>query len=94
MESIKKLLPGIPKNNSSRVTERGEFLTYFLEQLNPPRVRDGYRALTIGRLSRDLQGIPTKDLYVLKKKCEEARGNGLPFGAIFWTEIRPKKEVV
>jgi len=69
-----------------KVTERGELMTYFMTKLNVSRVRDGYAPLTLGRMGRVLQGIPTKDLYYLKRVCEDAKD----FSKKFWWEINPK----
>ena len=70
-----------------RATERGELLEYFVKQINPSRKRDGYTPLTIPRIARTLVGVPTKDLYYLKKVCDEAKD----FSKKFWWETNPKK---
>jgi hypothetical protein len=69
-----------------KATERGEFLKYFASKLNVGRVRDGYPALTLGRMARTLQAIPTKDLYYLKRVCDDAKD----FSKKFWWEIKPE----
>jgi len=38
-----------------------------------------------------LAGIPTKDLYSLISKCDDAQRRGFPWSAIFWKEIKPAK---
>jgi len=53
-------------------------------------VREGYKAITHGRLAYLLTGIPTKDLYALISKCDDAERRGFPWGAIFWKEIKPQ----
>ena len=70
-----------------RSTERGELMRYFRDTLNRSRVRDGLPELTMPRMGRLLQGIPTKDLYYLKRVCDNA-GN---FSKKFWWEINPSK---
>jgi len=70
----------------TRETERGELLQYFRQRLNIDRTRDGYPALTMGRIGKTLQGIPTKDLYYLKKVCDDSKN----FSKKFWWEISPK----
>lgn len=71
----------------TRETERGEIMQYFCERLNPGRVRDGYGPITMGRMGKLLQEIPTKDLYYLKKVCDDSAN----FSKKFWWEINPKK---
>lgn len=70
-----------------RVTERGELMKYFCERLNTGRVRDGYPRLTLGRMGKMLEAIPTKDLYYLKRVCDDAKD----FSKKFWWELNPKK---
>ena len=70
-----------------KVTERGELMRYFMDKLNRERVRDGLRELTMPRMGKILQAIPTKDLYYLRSVCEKA-GN---FSKKFWWEVNPKK---
>ncbi len=77
------------KAAATRETERGELMMYFCEQLNKGRIRDGYSAITIGRMGKMLQEIPTKDLYYLKKVCDDSAN----FSKKFWWELDPKKHV-
>ena len=72
-----------------RSTERGDLLDTILGRLNPSRVKAGYKPLTYGGLAYKLTGIPTKDLYALISKCDDAERRGYPWGAIFWKEITP-----
>ncbi len=62
-------------------------MRYFVRTLNVSRVRDGLPKLSMGRMGKILQGIPTKDLYFLKRVCDDA-GN---FSKKFWWSIDPKK---
>jgi len=39
-------------------------------------------------MGKMLQKIPTKDLYYLKKVCEESKN----FSKKFWWEIKPRKD--
>ncbi len=68
-------------------------MQYFMQKLNVSRTRDGLGPLTMGRMGRVLQGIPTKDLYFLKSICDDAqKRNGIDaFSKRFWWEINPKK---
>ena len=73
--------------SKNRETERGEMLKYFCERLNSDRVRDGYPRFTIARMGKTLEKIPTKDLYYLKRVCDDAQN----FSKKFWWEVNPKK---
>lgn len=88
MESIKKLFPKIEKNTDQR-TERGELMRYFLGQINPSRITAGFPKMNYGRLGRMLQGIETKDLYYLKRVCDDSTN----FSKRFFWEINPKKHL-
>ncbi|MDP4020933.1 MAG: hypothetical protein Q8P58_02760 [Candidatus Adlerbacteria bacterium] len=70
-----------------RATERGELMEYFRDKLNRTRVRDQLPPLTMPRMGRVLQLIPTKDLYYLKSVCDQASD----FSKKFWWEVNPKK---
>jgi len=71
----------------AKKTERGELMRYFLDRINLQRERDGYPKLTMGRMGKTLQSIPTKDLYYLKRVCDDAQN----FSKKFWWEVNPKK---
>lgn len=75
------------KLSDERKTERGELLTYFCERINAQRLSDGYPVLTIARMGKTLEKIPTKDLYYLKRVCDDSKN----FSKKFWWEINPKK---
>jgi len=53
---------------------------YFRTHLNAGRARDRLPLLTMSRLGRILQGIPTKDLYYLKSVCDQSKH----FSKKFW----------
>lgn len=74
-------------NKKERATERGELMQYFRDRLNRARVRDGLQELSMPRMGRILQAIPTKDLYYLKSVCDQATD----FSKKFWWEVNPKK---
>jgi hypothetical protein len=91
MEHIKAHIEKEKKRGHA--TERGELLRYFMGQLNRTRVRDGLPLLTLPRMGRLLEKIPTKDIYYLRSVCEDSasRGGIIAFSKRFWWEINPKK---
>jgi len=90
MERLGKLL-GNPYRNPKRTarSERRDLMDTILSRINPDRIRKGYPPLTHGRLGYLLAGIPTRDLYALISKCNDAERRGFPWGAIFFKEIKP-----
>jgi len=74
------------KAAAERATERGELMQFFMERLNMARVRDGLGKLTMPRMGKILEAIPTKDLYYLKTVCMQSKD----FSKKFWWEINPK----
>ena len=70
-----------------KATERGELRGYFCSKLNASRERDGLPPITMGRMGKILEKIPTKDLYYLKRECDDA-GN---FSKKFWYLLNPDK---
>ncbi len=73
-------------SKKSNETERGELMRYFCQELNKTRVPDGLPPIAMGRMGKLLQQIPTKDLYYLKKVCDDSAN----FGKKFWWEIKPQ----
>ena len=71
----------------TRVTERGELMQYFCDTLNRDRERDGLGPISMGRMGKMLEKIPTKDLYYIKKVCDDA----LNFSKKFWYLLHPEK---
>ena len=71
----------------AKETERGELMTYFCAELNRSRARDGLPPVSMGRMGKMLQKIPTKDLYYIKKVCDDSSN----FSKKFWWLINPKK---
>lgn len=70
-----------------RQTERGEMMKFFCERLNEGRKKDHLPLITMPRMGKILEGIPTKDLYYLKRVCGDAPN----FSKRFWWEVNPKK---
>ena len=87
MDHISAHIRSAPRKKE-RITERGELMQYFRTELNRTRVRDGLPALTMPRMGRILQAIPTKDLYYLQSVCTRAKD----FSKKFWWEIKPRKD--
>jgi hypothetical protein len=73
----------------SKETERGELMRYFCRTLNIARVRDNLPQITMGHMGKILQHIPTKDLYYLKRVCDDSAN----FSKKFWWLLDPKKHV-
>ena len=88
MKSIRDFLPNPDKKSEkSRKTERGELMRFFVRHLNHARASDGYSPITMGRMAKILEGIPTDDLYYLQSVCTTAKH----FSKKFWWEVDPKK---
>ncbi|OGG54358.1 hypothetical protein A3C20_00215 [Candidatus Kaiserbacteria bacterium RIFCSPHIGHO2_02_FULL_55_25] len=73
--------------SKTRETERGELMKYFVQKLNRGRLRDGLPQISMGRMGKLLEKIPTKDLYYLKRVCDDAPN----FSKKFWWLLDPKK---
>jgi hypothetical protein len=87
MEHIGKHMETLStRSKKEKVTERGELMKYFMQELNVARRRDHIPPLTMPRMGRLLLAIPTKDLYYLKSVCEQSKD----FSKKFWWEINPK----
>lgn len=71
----------------SRITERGELMRYFCRKINISRRRDGLPEISMAHMGKILEKIPTKDLYYLKRVCDDAKS----FSKKFWWELDPKK---
>jgi hypothetical protein len=84
---MKHISEGIKRTFAkSKETERGELMEFFCHRLNIQRVQDGYSKVTMGRMGKLLEKIPTKDLYYLKSVCEKSKN----FSKKFWWEVNPK----
>lgn len=84
----------VPLPKPRRVTERGQLFDTILSRLNPSRAKKGLPPLTYKRLGFLLTSIPTKDLYALISKCDDAERRGYPWGAIFYKEIKPQRKEI
>lgn len=71
----------------ARQTERGELMRYFCDRLNSARRTDGLPPISMGRMGKLFEQIPTKDLYYLKSVCDKAQH----FSKRFWYELNPEK---
>lgn len=88
MRPIGDYLPkDLATQKKSKKTQRGELMRFFQRHLNYTRARDGLPFLTMSRMGKILEGIPTDDLYYLKSVCSRAKN----FSKKFWWEIDPKK---
>ncbi len=87
MKHIRDLLQAPTKATGTRKTERGELMRFFTRHLNLSRSKDGLPPLTMSRMGKILEGIPTKDLYYLQSVCRRAKN----FSKKFWWEVDPKK---
>lgn len=85
MKHIGDLISGA--RSESRKTERGELMKYFRAHLNASRAESGFTIITMSRMGKILEGIPTRDLYYLKSVCDRAKH----FSKKFWWEVDPKK---
>jgi hypothetical protein len=87
MGSISTLFANRPQQPRKATSERGELLKMFLRKLTPHWDAKRFGKLTIPRIARKLEGIPTKDLYYLDRVCEDSKNYAKRF---FW-EINPSK---
>ncbi len=71
----------------SRETERGELMRYFCGKLNRSRQQDGLPPISMGRMGKLLEKIPTKDLYYIRRVCDDAQN----FSKKFWYLLKPEK---
>lgn len=62
-------------------------MRFFVSRLNPTRAKDGLPSITMSRMGKILEGVPTKDLYYLKRVCTDVKN----FSKRFWWELDPKK---
>jgi hypothetical protein len=74
------------KDARDRATERGELMQFFMDRLNDGRGKAHLPKLTMPRMGRLLEAVPTKDLYYLQTVCLQSKD----FSKKFWWEINPK----
>lgn len=67
-------------------SERGELITTFTERLNQERIGTIYKPLTLSYIANLLSVYKTGDLYVLLKRCNNAKS----FTATFWYFAKPR----
>ena len=87
MKHITSLFETKPRKKA--VSERGELVQFFLDKLNPGRVRDGYKPLTPAALGVKLSHLSKSDLYYLKSICMDAETRGGSFAKMFWWSLKP-----
>lgn len=67
-------------STKTKRSERGDLLTSFTERLNHEREGTIYKPLSLSYIANLLSVYKTGDLYVLLKKCGEAKS----FSKCFW----------
>lgn len=70
----------------SRRTERSDLVDYFFLKIRPEYENYSKRKMKYAYMCQLLSPIGTGDLYILKKKCDEAK----TFGKCFWYFVKPK----
>ena len=90
MEHIGAHFSNVPRKRD-KATERGELMRYFMTEVNRARRRDGLILLTMPRMGKIFEHIPTKDLYYLKSVCDDAAARGHEFSKRFWYELKPRE---
>jgi hypothetical protein len=88
MKSIGEIAQEV-KLEKTRKTERGELMRFFTRHLNVSRAADGHAPISMPRMGKILEGIPTGDLYYLQSVCTKAKN----FSKKFWYEVDPKKHI-
>lgn len=88
-EHLKDIVPSgvFTPPRKSRLTERGELMRYFCDRLNASRDKTHFERITMSRMGKILEGIPTRDLYYLQRVCKDSKD----FSKKFWWEVDPKK---
>ncbi len=76
-----------------RITERGSLFDTILAHLNPPRAKKGLPPIGYKRLGYLLAQVPTKDIYSLISKGDDAQRRGTAWSAVFWLEIKPNQKL-
>lgn len=89
MKPIKDLFGEYKIPPKSRITERGELLRFFANELNKHVKKDG-KMFNESRVAFFVAHLTVKDLYFLKSECEQAEKRGYSFFGIFWHSIKVK----
>ena len=89
MQNINSLLknPTRPAKKK-RASERGDLMDFFLANLNPERVKGGYKPLTPGYLSFKLSGLKLPDLYYMRSvflDIEKRNGRVAAIKNFYWS---------
>lgn len=80
MESLSALLEKRTTVPQKRVTERGELLKYFAGKLG----------IDIRYVAFKVTSMNLQDLYFIKSDCDQAEAKGIPWGAAFYTSLKPQ----
>lgn len=75
------------KPHTSHDTERGQLMEYFCKKINAGRAGTRFPMISMARMGKLLEQIPTKDLYYLKRICDDSR----VFSQRFFWELNPTK---
>lgn len=67
-------------STKTKRSERGDLITSFTERINQERIGTAYKPLRLSYIANLLSVYKTGDLYVLLKKCGEAKS----FSKCFW----------
>jgi len=74
MTPIKQLFENYKiESVKSRRTERGDLVSYFLENMNADRRKQGRKEWTIANVAYFLSIYSVEDLYHLRMKCDKAK---------------------
>lgn len=95
MKSISDMIPQqfvLPAEKSRRLLERGELFRYFMQEINPQRIKDGYPALTFGRMGMIFRGASMHQIYAVKSICDDSRNRGYSFSVAFSQQVALIKE--
>lgn len=90
MKHIKDQLQIFAPVKKTRRTERGDLLDFFWAELNIERKRDGKKEYAKPYIAVRISHIPTKDLYYLKRICEDALDRHYSFGKCFFGSLKVK----
>lgn len=83
MDPIGKHLKAPEIKQKGRQTERGEALLYISRKTG----------MTIPRVAFHVSHLKEmKDLYFLISDCDKAEKRGVPWGAAFWTALKPHEK--
>jgi hypothetical protein len=92
MEIPNSLLEKYTLATKTKATERGELMKEIMDNLNVSR-KGKFALLTLPRMGKLLEGIPTDALYPLISKCKDAGNRSNNYSAsyskTFYWEIRP-----